>query len=301
MKSAAAKTHDSEINYAQIIEKAIKDYVAHSPNNRFNGFPDAPIWDEPLVGFADGGDPLYQEYKKIIGDFHVSPREVLERYIDSTGWCEKKDLSRVSVISFVLPISKATRQSNRKEDAVHSLWWNRTRVQGHEFILRLSRHIAVLIEDMGYMAVVPELCSWWHTVDTPQGLSSNWSQRHSAYAAGLGTFSLSDGFITPVGIAIRVGSIVSTLPVQASPRTYSGIYGNCLFYNGGTCQRCIERCPAGAISEKGHDKHKCWAYLHSMPERLKQLGRDQDYGSKIMGCGLCQTKVPCENGIPAKK
>jgi hypothetical protein len=285
-------------NHNQLIEKAIKEYVANSPNNLFPGLPGVKIWDDPVVGFADGDDPLIKEYKTLIGDFHVSPREVLERYIDFTGWGNKEDLKRVRVISWVLPAAEVTRSSNRKENTVHSPLWNTTRVLGHEFILRLSRHIAALIEDMGYIAVVPELCSWWHTVDTPKGLASNWSQRHYAYAAGLGTFSLSDGFITPKGIAIRVGTVVCDLPLEVSPRPYAGPYANCLFYNGGKCQKCAERCPAGAISENGHDKHKCWDYLDSMGKRVKQLGRS--YEPKIMGCGLCQTNVPCENRIPFK-
>lgn len=288
----------TKVTYNHLLERAIKDYVATSPNNNHPGPSDARIWDEPVVGFADGYDPLIREFKTLIGGFHYSPKDVLQDYIDSTGWRDKQDLRHVSVISWILPIAAVTRESNREESAVHSLMWNTTRVQGHEFILRLSRHVACLVEDMGYMAVVPELCAWWKTVDLPNGLASNWSQRHYAYAAGLGTFSLNDGFITPKGIAVRVGSVVCNLPVEASPRVYGGPYANCLFYAEGTCRTCMERCPADAISEKGHDKLKCWEYLDSMRYRLAQLGREKDYGSRVMGCGLCQTKVPCESRIP---
>jgi len=38
------------------------------------------------------------------------------------------------------------------------------------------------------------------------GPASSWSERHAAYAAGLGTFSLNDALITPKGIAHRLGS-----------------------------------------------------------------------------------------------
>jgi epoxyqueuosine reductase len=287
--------------YNELLEKAIKDYVAVSPNNCYPGRAGARIWDEPLVGFADGHDPLIEELKTVIGDFHYSPTEVLQHYIDGTGWHDAHGLAHVSVISWILPIAAATRESNRREEVVHSPMWNTTRVQGHEFILRLSRHIACLIEDMGYIGVVPELCAWWNTVDLPSGLASNWSQRHYAYAAGLGTFSLNDGFITPKGIAVRVGSLVCNLPVEATPRLYDGVYANCLYYAEGSCSACMERCPAGAIGEKGHDKITCSEYLESMRERLKELGRDTDYGPIVHGCGLCQTKVPCETRIPLRK
>jgi len=59
------------------IENVIKEYLAHSPVNRLIEFDDAPVWGEPIVGFADGDDPLFQTLKKTIGDFHMTPRESL--------------------------------------------------------------------------------------------------------------------------------------------------------------------------------------------------------------------------------
>ena len=32
---------------------------------------------------------------------------------------------------------------------------------------------------------------------------------------------------------------------------------------------------------------------------LKELGRTEGYYGRYLGCGLCQTKVPCEDRIPA--
>jgi len=45
------------------------------------------------------------------------------------------------------------------------------------------------------------------------GPSSNWSERHIAYAAGMGTFSLNDAFITEKGIAIKLLSVVTELEI----------------------------------------------------------------------------------------
>ena len=130
---------------AAFIEKTIKDYVANSPNNNFSAFPGEPIWDEPLVGFADGDDPLFKEYKTVIGDFHVTPREALEMYIETAG-LGKKDLSRVSVISWILPATKRTRLSMRKESSICSLRWNLTRWEGQDFNFRLSRYVVSWLE-----------------------------------------------------------------------------------------------------------------------------------------------------------
>jgi epoxyqueuosine reductase len=285
---------------AEYLKKAISDYVSNSPNNRFPAFPEDKIWDQALIGFANGDGPIFKEYKTIIGDFHVTPREALEMYLDTTAYGDKSKLAHVSVISWVLPAALKTRQSNRGETSVCSIRWNNTRFQGQEFIARLSRYVVSLIEGMGYIAVAPELARWFDAVKTRDGnWSSKWSQRHIAYAAGLGTFGLSDSFITPKGTAIRAGSVVCNLDLPASPRKYSSHYANCLFYVKGTCKKCAERCPSGAITEKGHDKIKCGNYLTEMREIARKTGRTEGYiGQAYLGCGFCQTGVPCEDRIP---
>ena len=130
------------------------------------------------------------------------------------------------------------------------------------------------------------------------GPFSNWSERHIAYAAGQGTFSLSDGFITERGIAHRCGSVVTTAELPPDARTATGPFANCLYYADGSCGNCIERCPAGAISEKGHDKIKCGAYLHDIGYDPQQFANGYDLERSVAGCGLCQTKVPCEGRNP---
>ena len=285
---------------ATFLDKAIKDYVATSPANRFKSFDGGYIFDEPLVGFADGDDDIFQDYKKIIGDFHLTPREALEKHLESKDGSYKRPL-QVSVISYILPVTYETRLGLRKETLIPSLRWNHTRWHGQDFIYELSRYVVSLLESLGYRAVAPELVDFYKLRNLPAGYTSNWSQRHVAYAAGLGTFSLNDGFITQKGMAMRCGSVVTDARIAASPRRCKDHLANCLFYSDGSCQRCAERCPAGAISEKGHDKNKCVEFLNiKQKEILKELGREQGYIGRYLGCGLCQTKVPCEARIPPK-
>lgn len=148
-----------------------------------------------------------------------------------------------------------------------------------------------LLTEKGYLAVAPMLQPYFKIVqhDKEKNFYSNWSERHIAFAAGLGTFSLSDGFITERGIAHRCGSVVTDLVLPPSPRTTKNHYANCLFYINQKCRACIVRCPAGAITEKGHDKVKCNDYIKQDIGYLKQ-----EYNVGVAGCGLCQTKVPCE-------
>ncbi len=293
------KREQFEINPSLFLEKAIKEYVVTSPGNCFPAFNGDPIFDESLVGFADGDDTIFQDYKGIIGDFHLTPREALARHLQGKRSGDEKQLQSVSVISFVLPISRGTRLSNRRESLVPSLRWNHTRWQGQDFIYELSRYVVSLLEELGYQALAPELANFYQREGLPASLVSNWSQRHIAYAAGLGTFSLSDGFITPKGIAIRCGSVVSDTALPPSPRLYKNHLANCLFYTDRSCRRCIERCPAGVISEQGHDKKRCQEFMRvDQIAILRQSGKEADYIGEYFGCGLCQTKVPCEDRIP---
>ncbi len=286
---------------SRFIEQAIERYVATSPENRLQALDGQTIFDPPLVGFADGGDPIFDEYKKIIGPFHQTPREALQRHLEKKtgGAGEANGPGPVSVISWVMPIHHQTLVGMRGETRVPSLKWNHTRWNGQALIDKLAQHLVSLLEERGYQALAPDKAEWFQMIDLENGLASNWSQRHVAYAAGLGTFSLSDGFITRRGIALRCGSVVTDLALRPSPRTAPGSHANCLHYRDKPCMRCAKRCPADAISEKGHDKKKCLEYLFiGQRAALAELGREQGYIGDYLGCGLCQTRVPCEQSIP---
>ena len=136
---------------------------------------------------------------------------------------------------------------------------------------------------------------WERKTSERHGYASMWSERHAAYAAGLGTFGLSDGLITPLGKAMRTGSVVARIHVPPTPRPYTEHHAYCLHFTHGTCGRCIDRCPAGAITKEGHDKVRCKTYLRGEVKTYIET----TYGFEGKGCGLCQTKVPCESGIPA--
>ena len=179
---------------ATFLEAAIKEYVATSPNNIMPGYPGEHMWDDSLVGFANGDDPLFSEYKKIIGDFHMTPRESLEMHL------KKKALGyynpeKISVVSYFLPSTELTRDSLRKESEICSLRWNRSRWFGQELNFRLQRHLVTLLEDMEYHAIAPEQETWFEVkFEGPGAPASRWSQRHVGYVAGLGTFSITDTY-----------------------------------------------------------------------------------------------------------
>jgi len=278
---------------ARLITDIIKDFVRTSPRNRMPESYNDLIFNEPLVQFADGDDPIFTEYKTIISPTHLTPREALVKA------CDKGKVTapeHVSVISWILPITEKTRQSNREETRTPTRLWSYTRNYGEKFNDALREYTVEFLTEMGYLAAAPMSQPYFESYTNEKGKYSNWSERHVAYAAGLGTFSLSDGFITESGIAMRCGSVVTDLGLPPSPRLALGPYANCLFYTNGSCKACIARCPSGAITENGHDKIRCDAYIHEDIGYLME-----EYAVTETGCGLCQTNVPCEFCNPAKE
>lgn len=261
----------------------IRRFVREDPGNRFPD-SDRPYFDQPLIGLVAASDPIWQQYQQIIGPFHRTPQEILP--------------GAATVISWVLPITRTTRESNRRQTAQPSLEWAQTRSFGDDFLVAMRGHLVVWLRQQGYRAVAPQLePNWRRLTDSPVGLASSWSERHAAYAAGLGTFSLNDGLITPRGIAHRLGSVITdgVMPTTVAERPH--YQHNCLYHHKGTCGACIKRCPVAAISLDGHDKERCGAFVYG--EQTEALGLQ--YGTPITGCGLCQTGVPCEERNPVAR
>jgi epoxyqueuosine reductase QueG len=276
-----------EMDIRKALIQKIEHCVETDPANRDED--GSRYFNEPLVGFASANDDLFARYKSIIGPFHWNPFEVLAQVYGSDGPEPK------TVICWVLPITEDTRLSNRKEDRYPSMKWARTRHYGELFNDVLRKVVADYIVELGGCAAAPMLLGEWSRVDDPDiGIASTWSERHAAYAAGLGTFSLNDGFITPSGIAHRVGSVVTNMVMEPSLQPYWDYRENCLTCRGKKCGVCISRCPVGAISLKGHDKALCQKYTYG--SAFREIAKK--YDAKHVGCGLCQTDVPCEGEIP---
>jgi epoxyqueuosine reductase QueG len=282
----------------KVLEQVIKNFIHENLQNRRTQLDNGSYWEEPLVGFASGTDPLFFQFKSFIGSFHLTPREII------AGVLKEKDrelllpeVDQISVISWILPAAEDTRKSNRREDKFPSKLWAYTRDYGEACNNALRRHVVVFLEDLGFVAVAPILMpSYQYIRDEKAGWASPWSERHIAYTCGLGTFSINDGLITPKGMAVRIGSVVTLLKLAPSEKKYGHPKENCLLFRNEKCGKCILRCPAGAITEKGHDKDKCHDYINSEPLKAKRLA----YGipNPSSACGLCQTGVPCEFEIP---
>ena len=274
------------------VKSLIRDFIATSPHNTMQTETAEPAWDDALVGFASGADPIWQQYKEYVGAFHWTPWEVFNQHRPE----ENVSAEQLTVISWILPQRKLVRKANRKARKYPSEEWARIRVYGEKFNAALRQHVVNTLEQAGHPAIAPMLAPNWTIVKSERfSYASSWSERHAAHAAGLGTFGLCDGLITAKGKALRAGSVVAQISINPTPRPYANHHAYCLFYAEGTCGKCIDRCPARAITEAGHDKEKCRQHLVRSKEYVKKT-----YGFEGYGCGLCQVGVPCEAGIPVK-
>lgn len=109
--------------------------------------------------------------------------------------------------------------------------------------------------------------------------------REVAYQAGLGWFGKNANLlVTGRGSWFVLGSVVTTapLPVAASP-----VADGC-----GTCRRCIDACPTGAIIADGViDAARCLAWVVQKPGTIAPDMRAA-IGDRLYGCDDCQTSCP---------
>jgi len=274
----------------------INDFLRNDESNKMLGVDSSYIFEpNTVVGFASGNDPIFNEYKEIIGQFHLTPIEAFSKF------CEKNSLNstlkELTVVAFVLPINEKTKKENSEySKEMPSERWAHTRLYGEQSNQKLQKYLVQELKKEGINAVAPMTEDYLFKTYAKheKGVwASTWSHRHMLFASGLGSFGLSDGFINARGKAMRCGSIIVDykLPSDAMERPKDP-YEYCT-----ECGDCIKRCPAGAISfETRHDKGKCYAHVTSTVPYIRK-----NYDIDIYGCGLCQVSVSCSSGIPVKK
>lgn len=279
---------------AKWLTTTIQEFVNQSPENTLQNEDNEKAFGEPLVGFSKGDDPLYDEYKRHIGPFYWTPIEIFTLTFPELSVIPEE----LTVISWILPQTSATKSDNRKQTKWPAERWARARIYGEKFNEKIRKHVVEVLQEEGYKAVAPMLSPLWSRKKSEKyGFASTWSERHAAYASGLGTFGLCDGLITPLGKAMRTASVVARIQILPTTRPYTGHHAYCLFFTRGICGKCIPRCPVGAITEEGHDKNTC--YKHTSVASKKYTKKHYSFEGR--GCGLCQTNVPCESKIPTKE
>ena len=276
------------------IVEIIQNYVNESAMNSLGLPTGEKVFDQPLVGFSNGADPLYLEYRRHIGTFYFTP---IDLFVQAFPGCFASS-GDLTIISWIIPSTRKTREEQAGRKKHPSERWVRTRALGEEFNNAIRRKVVDELTKHQVQALAPLLSPQWSRYDEgPYAPCSNWSERHAAYTAGLGTFGLCDGLITPVGKAVRVGSVIAQLDISPDPRPYEDHHAYCLHFTHDTCRECISRCPVNALSEDGHDKQRCMQYT----EKTMNAYVREKYDIDTSACGLCQAGVACTFGIPDKE
>jgi len=237
-----------------------------------NSIKDKPVttWQSPLVAIASANDPLFSELQTIVTLDHLLPTDLLA--------------GAQSVITYFLPFSRAINLSNL-HNRESSAEWATAYIETNKLISSVNNHISQQLAELGYRAaVVPPT----HNFDK-ETLISHWSHKHVAYIAGLGTFGINHLLITAKGCNGRLGSLVTDMVMQASPRPS---FEYCLSKYNGSCGSCRERCPQDVLASQEYDRQRCYALC------LENAAKHQSIGLADV-CGKCASQVPCSFIAPA--
>ncbi len=250
------------------IRRLIKDYIKSYPKLKQT----STTWQEPLISFADARDELFPKLKEIISPTHALPAELLP--------------DAQSVIAYFIPFIQGTVTSNI-ENANSSREWALAYIETNQLISDLNTFIHDQLLKKGYhTAIIPAT----HNFD-PNKLISDWSHRHVAFIAGLGTFGVNHMLITEKGCCGRLGTIVTNLKLSPTPKRAQE---NCLYKYNGSCKKCVERCVTGSLTITAFDRFLCYDMCLKNAEVHSKMGLADV-------CGKCLVGLPCSFISPTRK
>lgn len=241
----------------QGIIKLIREYVINSEYET--------MWEEPLIGFANSNNKLFSTYKEMIDDNYLLPKDILP---------EAK-----TVVSYFLPFTKEMVKTNYGGD-IPSRDWAVAYVETNQLLGELADYLILSLKKEGIKA---DKAMFQAPGFDTEKIISYWSQRHVAYAAGLGTFGINNMLITDKGCCGRFGSIVIDKEIESNSVLTTE---RCIYKNNGSCKKCIEACPSKALTDEGFDRHKCYELVQKYDKMFPDLGESEV-------CGKCLAYVPC--------
>lgn len=240
--------------------------------------PDCLVrWGTPQVGFADAHGPEISRLRDVASPSHMAPEEILP--------------GARTIVSYFLPFTRALDRTNLPPGEVPSMEWAVAYEETNGMIRRINKALIDWLASTGAESREPEAA---YRFDRER-LVSEWSQRHVAWAAGLGTFGINNMLITPTGCCGRFGSIVTDLTLETD-RPLAGEL--CIYKRTGQCRACIARCPSKALTLKGFNRKSCYELVSRNARIFTGLGSSYSgtgngpvTGSEV--CGKCTTCIPC--------
>jgi epoxyqueuosine reductase len=117
--------------------------------------------------------------------------------------------------------------------------------------------------------------------------------REGASRAGVGFYGKNTLLITRRdGSWVILGTVVTTAEIERSAP---------LDLDCGSCTRCIDACPTGALDDPGVlDSTKCLSYWSQAPGAVPAEYREE-MGSYVYGCDICQDVCPWNRGTEKRR
>ncbi|MBN1883112.1 MAG: epoxyqueuosine reductase [Deltaproteobacteria bacterium] len=251
----------------RLIGYIIQEYVTNRKRNEGTHTD----WEAPLIAFASASDPAFDRLRFAVSMTHTTPKKLFP---------ESK-----TVVVYFLPFVREIVESNDSVGAA-SEQWALAYVETNRLIIDMNRHLVDELKEFGIGALsLPPT----HNFD-PETLTSDWSHKHAAFIAGLGTFGLHKMIITEKGSAGRLGSLLIDAEIPPSPKPF---FEYCLYKYNKSCRKCVAKCTFGALKEDSFDRFACYDVLKENDERYGHLGPSDV-------CGKCVTMVPCSFENPVK-
>ncbi|MDR1242786.1 MAG: epoxyqueuosine reductase [Deltaproteobacteria bacterium] len=250
------------------IEKTIIDVInEYKPNNIFD------FWKEAIVKTISANNKLFNTLKQYVSDEHFMPNDIL--------------MDAKSVIVYFIPFTEQIIMSNMKGISA-SREWALAYIKTNDLITKINNELENLMWSNNFsVGKLPAT----HNFDE-KTLMSNWSHRHIAYIAGLGTFGLNNMLITESGCCGRLGSIVTNYDFG----DYAEIderKEKCLHKITGGCGLCQKKCINAAYENQMFNRKKCYEKCLENAEYYKMIGHAD-------ACGKCLVGLPCSMQDPSK-
>lgn len=255
-----------------MIETEIKSWLISFVNEFHHKNEVKTEWKEPLIAFADPNDPLFFKLKEVVSKTHALPNELMK--------------NARTVITYFIPFKESIAQSNRDFE-VSSKEWAHAYVETNNLISEVNAFLRSKLKLRGFETKVMPATHNFNEKD----LLSDWSHKHVAYIAGLGSFGLHKMLITEKGCCGRLGSVITSVKIEPTIRTDNEY---CLYFHNQSCMQCVEKCIFDALSIQNFDRHKCYNTCLENAKIYAPLGL-------VDVCGKCVSVVPCSfrNPVPS--
>jgi epoxyqueuosine reductase len=117
--------------------------------------------------------------------------------------------------------------------------------------------------------------------------------REGAARAGVGFYGKNTVLITrKFGSWVVLGTLVTDTEIEPSAP---------LTLDCGSCTRCIDACPTGALDEPGVlDSTRCLSYWTQAPGSIPEEYR-AELGAQVYGCDICQDVCPWNRGVEKRR